>query len=76
MKQELILRLILFPINNFWLQSLMLQVAKDLLEAEAQVKVEERKKYMEEHCPPLCLPSTKEDLQVKLMVTFPLGLKD
>lgn len=54
----------------------MLQVAKDLLEAEAEVKVQERKNYMEEHCPPLCLPSSKEDLQVKLMVPFPQGLQD
>ncbi|XP_027028814.1 troponin I, fast skeletal muscle-like [Tachysurus fulvidraco] len=45
------------------LKSSMLQVAKDLLEAEAVEKVQERKKYMEEHCPPLCLPSSKEDLK-------------
>ncbi|KAK3558486.1 hypothetical protein QTP86_018138 [Hemibagrus guttatus] len=45
------------------LKSLMLQVAKDLLEAEAEEKVQERKKYMEEHCPPLCLPRSKEELQ-------------
>lgn len=54
----------------------MLQVARDLLEVEAGEKVQERKKYMEEHCPPLCLPSSKEELQVKLMLTFPLELKD
>ncbi|XP_053498016.1 troponin I type 2a (skeletal, fast), tandem duplicate 2 isoform X1 [Ictalurus furcatus] len=45
------------------LKSLMLQVARDLLEVEAGEKVQERKKYMEEHCPPLCLPSSKEELQ-------------
>lgn len=54
----------------------MLQVAKDLLEAEAVEKVQERKKYMEEHCPPLCLPSSKEDLKVNLIPTFPLGMND
>lgn len=54
----------------------MLQVAKDLLEAEAELKVQERKQYMEEHCPPLCLPSRKEELMVNLIPTFPLGLND
>ncbi|KAL7858348.1 hypothetical protein AOLI_G00184500 [Acnodon oligacanthus] len=45
------------------LKSLMLQVAKDLLEAEEIEKVQERKKYMEEQCPPLSLPSSKDELQ-------------
>ncbi|XP_072529738.1 troponin I, fast skeletal muscle-like [Salminus brasiliensis] len=45
------------------LKSLMLQVAKDLLEAEAVEKVEERKRYMEEHCPPLSLPHSKAELE-------------
>lgn len=62
--------------DDFCLQSLMLQVAKDLLEAESKEKVQERERYMEEHCPPLCLPICKEELQVKFMVTFSLGLKD
>ncbi|KAL7868107.1 hypothetical protein SRHO_G00094910 [Serrasalmus rhombeus] len=45
------------------LKSLMLQVAKDLLEAEEIEKVQERKRYMEEQCPPLSLPSSKDELQ-------------
>ncbi|KAI4894576.1 hypothetical protein NFI96_018804 [Prochilodus magdalenae] len=45
------------------LKSLMLQVAKDLLEAEETEKVQERKTYMEEHCPPLFLPSNRDELQ-------------
>ncbi|KAF5903894.1 troponin I, fast skeletal muscle-like, partial [Clarias magur] len=45
------------------IKSLMLQVARDLLEAEAEEKVKERKTYMDEHCPPLCLPSSRDGLQ-------------
>ncbi|KAM9496339.1 troponin I, fast skeletal muscle-like [Clarias gariepinus] len=45
------------------IKSLMLQVARDLLEVEAEEKVKERKTYMDEHCPTLCLPSSKEGLQ-------------
>ncbi|XP_028815172.1 troponin I type 2a (skeletal, fast), tandem duplicate 2 isoform X2 [Denticeps clupeoides] len=45
------------------LKSMMLQVAKDLIEAEAVLKVEERKNYMEENCPALSLPHSKEELQ-------------
>ncbi|XP_036390792.1 troponin I, fast skeletal muscle-like [Megalops cyprinoides] len=45
------------------LKSLMLQVAKGLLEAEEIEKVEARKKYMEENCPPLVLPGTMQELQ-------------
>lgn len=48
----------------------MLQVAKDLLEAEAGEKVHERERYMQEHCPPLCLPSSMEELQVKAYGNF------
>ncbi|XP_062316933.1 troponin I, fast skeletal muscle-like [Osmerus eperlanus] len=44
------------------IKSCMLGVAKDLLEAEAKEKVEERKKYMEENCPPLDMPQSKEEL--------------
>lgn len=43
----------------------MLQVAKELLEAEEIEKKEERKRYMEEHCPPLSCPSSKQELQVQ-----------
>ncbi|XP_026870986.2 troponin I type 2a (skeletal, fast), tandem duplicate 2 isoform X1 [Electrophorus electricus] len=46
------------------LKSLMLQVAKELLDAEEVEKVNERKRYMQEHCPPLSLPHSKEELQV------------
>ncbi|XP_063053408.1 troponin I type 2a (skeletal, fast), tandem duplicate 2 [Engraulis encrasicolus] len=42
---------------------MMLQVAKDLLEAEEISKVQEREKYMEDSCPALSLPSSKEELQ-------------
>ncbi|XP_051546181.1 troponin I, fast skeletal muscle-like [Myxocyprinus asiaticus] len=45
------------------LKSMMLQVAKDLLDSEEIEKKEERKKYMEEHCPALSYPSSKEELQ-------------
>ncbi|XP_056108130.1 troponin I type 2a (skeletal, fast), tandem duplicate 2 [Rhinichthys klamathensis goyatoka] len=45
------------------LKSLMLVVAKDLIEAENIEKKEERKRYMEEHCPPFSCPSSKEELQ-------------
>ncbi|KAG9352440.1 hypothetical protein JZ751_020854, partial [Albula glossodonta] len=43
--------------------SLMLAIAKDMLEAEALEAVEERKKYMEENCPPLSLPESMQELQ-------------
>uniref|UniRef100_A0A672QPF2 Troponin I, fast skeletal muscle-like n=1 Tax=Sinocyclocheilus grahami TaxID=75366 RepID=A0A672QPF2_SINGR len=45
------------------LKGLMLQVAKELLEAEEIEKKEERKRYMEEHCPTLSNPSSKQELQ-------------
>ncbi|NP_001417878.1 troponin I type 2a (skeletal, fast), tandem duplicate 2 isoform X1 [Danio rerio] len=45
------------------LKSMMLQVAKDLLEAEAVEKKEERKRYMEEHCPAFSCPSSKQELE-------------
>ncbi|KAI1903960.1 hypothetical protein AGOR_G00000780 [Albula goreensis] len=45
------------------LKSLMLQVAKGLLEAEEIEKKEVRKRYMEENCPPLVLPSSLEELK-------------
>ncbi|XP_062857570.1 troponin I type 2a (skeletal, fast), tandem duplicate 2 isoform X2 [Trichomycterus rosablanca] len=49
------------------LKSLMLVVAKNWLEVEEKEKAEERENYMEEHCPPLSLPSSKEELEVKDM---------
>ncbi|XP_056137464.1 troponin I, fast skeletal muscle-like [Lampris incognitus] len=44
------------------LKSCMLGVAKDLLEAEANVKADEREKYLSEKCPPLDLPYSKDEL--------------
>ncbi|CAL8360445.1 unnamed protein product [Lota lota] len=45
------------------LKSLMLAIAKDLLEQEVQEQEEERQRYMEEHCPPPSLPRTMQELQ-------------
>ncbi|XP_035252662.1 troponin I, fast skeletal muscle-like isoform X2 [Anguilla anguilla] len=45
------------------LKSLMLSIAKGLLQAEAAQQVEDRKRYMEEHCVPLSMPSSMQDLQ-------------
>ncbi|XP_030650303.1 troponin I, fast skeletal muscle-like [Chanos chanos] len=45
------------------LKSLMLAIAKGLLEAEAKAAVEERANYMEEHCPELSLPGSLQELQ-------------
>lgn len=44
----------------------MLTVAKDLLEAEANVKAKERETYLAEKVPPLQLPHSKDDLAVRL----------
>uniref|UniRef100_A0A8C7MLR9 Troponin I2, fast skeletal type n=1 Tax=Oncorhynchus kisutch TaxID=8019 RepID=A0A8C7MLR9_ONCKI len=45
------------------LKSVMLQIAKDLLEAEAIEAVEEKKRYMDESCPALDLPGSLVELQ-------------
>ncbi|KAM6973724.1 troponin I, fast skeletal muscle-like [Aplochiton taeniatus] len=45
------------------LKSLMLAIAKGLLEDEAVEKEEERKRYMEETCPALSLPGGLQALQ-------------
>ncbi|KAF5903895.1 troponin I, fast skeletal muscle-like, partial [Clarias magur] len=45
------------------LKSLMLSIAKGLLEVEAKEKEEERKRYMAEACPPLSYPSSAQALQ-------------
>ncbi|XP_061077498.1 troponin I, fast skeletal muscle-like [Conger conger] len=45
------------------LKSLMLSVAKGLLAAEVTQREEDRRSYMEEHCPALSLPSSMQDLQ-------------
>ncbi|KAK0153781.1 Troponin I, fast skeletal muscle [Merluccius polli] len=44
------------------MQSCMLTVAKDLLEAEAALKAEERDKFLQDNCPPLDLPYSREEL--------------
>lgn len=43
----------------------MLSIAKTLLAAEAKEAQEERVRYMEEHCPPLSLPGSMQELQVR-----------
>ncbi|XP_036390795.1 troponin I, fast skeletal muscle-like [Megalops cyprinoides] len=45
------------------LKSLMLSIAKGLLEKEAAEAQEERKRYMDENCPPLSLPGSLQELQ-------------
>ncbi|XP_076861747.1 troponin I, fast skeletal muscle-like isoform X7 [Brachyhypopomus gauderio] len=45
------------------LKSLMLSIAKGLLETEAKQREEERKRHMEETCPPLSLPGGMQALQ-------------
>ena len=45
-------------------QSCMLTVAKELLEAEAVVKAEERDKFLQDNCPPLDVPYSREELTV------------
>lgn len=45
-------------------QSLMLSIAKDLLEEEEAEQEEERRRYMAENCPPPSLPRTMQELQV------------
>lgn len=49
---------------NSVLQSLMLSIAKGLLEAEKKEREEERKRYMAEMCPSLSMPSGVQALQV------------
>ncbi|XP_028813068.1 troponin I, fast skeletal muscle-like [Denticeps clupeoides] len=45
------------------LKSLMLQIAKGLLEAEAVQVVEDRKCYMQEYCPEVSMPGSLQELQ-------------
>ncbi|KAL2093718.1 hypothetical protein ACEWY4_011030 [Coilia grayii] len=49
--------------RRYNLKSLMLQIAQDRLKQEAEDRVTERKRYMEEHCPELSLPSGVQELQ-------------
>uniref|UniRef100_A0A3P9IF29 Troponin I, fast skeletal muscle n=1 Tax=Oryzias latipes TaxID=8090 RepID=A0A3P9IF29_ORYLA len=45
------------------LKSLMLSIAKGILEEEDREREEEREKYMAEYCPPLAMPRTLQELQ-------------
>lgn len=45
------------------LKSLMLSIAKGLLEEEEREREEEKARYMEESCPPLSLPRNMQELQ-------------
>ncbi|XP_052000287.1 troponin I, fast skeletal muscle-like isoform X1 [Xyrauchen texanus] len=45
------------------LKSLVLAIAKDLLEAEEKQAVEDRVQYLEEKCPALSLPGSMQELQ-------------
>lgn len=45
-------------------QSLMLSIAKGLLEEEERQREEERQNYMADTCPPVSMPRTMQELQV------------
>ncbi|CAF89920.1 unnamed protein product, partial [Tetraodon nigroviridis] len=45
------------------LKSLMLSIAKGLLEEEERVREVEKRRYMTETCPPVCMPRTMQELQ-------------
>ncbi|KAG9334383.1 hypothetical protein JZ751_008132 [Albula glossodonta] len=47
----------------FFSWSMMLSIAKGLLEVEEREREEERVRYMAENCPPLSLPGNSQDLQ-------------
>ncbi|XP_056099777.1 troponin I type 2b (skeletal, fast), tandem duplicate 2 [Rhinichthys klamathensis goyatoka] len=49
--------------RRHYLKSLILGIAKDLLEAEVKQIEEDRIHYMEEKCPPLSLPGSAQELQ-------------
>ena len=51
-------------------QSCMLTVAKELLEAEALQKVEERDKFLQDNCPPLDVPYSREELTVSTSTSY------
>lgn len=46
------------------LKSLMLSIAKGLLEEEEQQREEERQHYMASTCPQVTMPRTMQELQV------------
>lgn len=45
-------------------QSLMLSIAKGLLEEEEREREVEKRRYMAETCPPVCMPRNMQELQV------------
>ncbi|KAK1887781.1 Troponin I fast skeletal muscle [Dissostichus eleginoides] len=45
------------------IKSLMLSIAKGLLEEEAKEQEEERSRYMEESCPPVSMPRSMQEMQ-------------
>uniref|UniRef100_H3C1X2 Troponin I, fast skeletal muscle n=1 Tax=Tetraodon nigroviridis TaxID=99883 RepID=H3C1X2_TETNG len=47
------------------LKSLMLSIAKGLLEEEERVREVEKRRYMTETCPPVCMPRTMQELQIE-----------
>ena len=49
----------------------MLVVANTLLDAEAGVKTGEREKFLEDKCPPLDIPYSKDELVVRENRTDP-----
>lgn len=49
----------------FPLQSLMLSIAKGLLEEEEREREEERGRYMAENCPSLSMPRNMQELQAR-----------
>ncbi|KAF3855339.1 hypothetical protein F7725_023394 [Dissostichus mawsoni] len=46
------------------IKSLMLSIAKGLLEEEAKEQEEERSRYMEESCPPVSMPRSMQEMQI------------
>lgn len=48
----------------FFYQSLMLSIAKGLLDEEEREREVEKERYMAENCPPVCMPRTMQELQV------------
>jgi len=53
-------------------QSAMLQLAATEIEREAAAKEAEKQNYLSEHCPPLSLPGSMQELQVKTSLTLSL----
>ncbi|KAK5927352.1 hypothetical protein CgunFtcFv8_012516 [Champsocephalus gunnari] len=45
------------------IKSLMLSIAKGLLEEEAKEREEERSRHMEESCPPVSMPRSMQEMQ-------------